>query len=114
MQKIPRVSITPAAAAVIDRLRAENGALLFHQSGGCCDGSAPMCYPAREFRVGASDVWVGTIHDCPFFMNDFQFFLNWLSGNPVLAFLLIALVVEGIAKSVYYFTHRNNSEESDD
>lgn len=46
-------------------------------------------------------------------MNNFQFFLNWLSENPVLAFLLVAIVVEGIAKSVYYVTHRNN-EESDD
>lgn len=70
---VKRVLITPAAAAVVDRLRAENGPLLFHQSGGCCDGSAPMCFPANEFRVGGSDVRVGEIHGCPFYMNDFQF-----------------------------------------
>jgi uncharacterized protein (DUF779 family) len=70
---VKRVLITPAAADVVDRLRAENGPLLFHQSGGCCDGSAPMCFPADEFRVGGSDVRVGEIHGCPFYMNDFQF-----------------------------------------
>ncbi|MBL7784046.1 MAG: DUF779 domain-containing protein [Saprospiraceae bacterium] len=70
---VSRVLITEAAAAVVDRLRADNGPLLFHQSGGCCDGSAPMCFPADEFRVGDSDVRVGEIHGCPFYMNDFQF-----------------------------------------
>lgn len=70
---IKRVLITPAAAEIVDKLRAENGPLLFHQSGGCCDGSAPMCFPTDEFRVGGSDVRVGEIHGCPFYMNDFQF-----------------------------------------
>ena len=70
---IARVLITEAAAAVVDRLRAENGPLLFHQSGGCCDGSSPMCFPEGEFRIGDSDVRVGEIHGCPFYMNDFQF-----------------------------------------
>lgn len=43
-------------------------------------------------------------------MNDFQYFLNWLSENSVLAFLLVAVIVEGIAKSVYYFTHKDSEE----
>lgn len=73
MEKIKRVLVTAAAEAVIERLRAAHGPLLFHQSGGCCDGSAPMCFPQQEFRVGASDVWVGEIAGCPFFMNAFQF-----------------------------------------
>ena len=70
---IERVLVTPAAEAVIDRLRAIHGALLFHQSGGCCDGSAPMCYPAGEFRVGAQDVLMGTIAGCSFYMGAAQF-----------------------------------------
>jgi uncharacterized protein (DUF779 family) len=51
-----RVEVTPAAADLIRRLRAAHGPLMFHQSGGCCDGSAPMCYLAGEFRTGGSDV----------------------------------------------------------
>ncbi|MGW0418143.1 DUF779 domain-containing protein [Streptomyces sp. NPDC003015] len=52
----PRVEITPAAAELLRRLREAHGPLMFHQSGGCCDGSAPMCFPAGEFRTGGSDV----------------------------------------------------------
>lgn len=69
----PRVLVTEAATAILDRLIAEHGPLLFHQSGGCCDGSAPMCYSTSDFRIGSSDVWLGTIHGCPFFMSGFQF-----------------------------------------
>jgi len=53
---IPRVELTPAAAELVRRLREVHGPLMFHQSGGCCDGSAPMCYPDGEFRTGASDL----------------------------------------------------------
>src|SRR5690348_10457711 len=53
---VSRVDVTPAAADLMRRLREQHGALMFHQSGGCCDGSSPMCYPAGEFRVGRSDV----------------------------------------------------------
>ncbi|MFF3660991.1 DUF779 domain-containing protein [Streptomyces olivochromogenes] len=52
----PRVELTPSAAELLWRLRAVHGPLMFHQSGGCCDGSAPMCYPEGEFRTGGSDV----------------------------------------------------------
>jgi len=68
-----RVTAAPSALALIERLRAAHGDLLFHQSGGCCDGSAPMCFPAGEFRVGAQDVLLGTIAGCPFFMGAAQF-----------------------------------------
>ncbi|MBP5895299.1 DUF779 domain-containing protein [Streptomyces scabiei] len=56
MDVVPRVELTPAAADLVRRLRAAHGPLMFHQSGGCCDGSSPMCYPDGEFRTGDSDV----------------------------------------------------------
>jgi len=68
-----RVEITSEAREVIDRLREEHGELMFHQSGGCCDGSSPMCFPLDEFRVGDSDVLLGRIYDCPFYMARDQF-----------------------------------------
>ena len=68
-----RVLVTEAAAQVIRKLKAANGPLLFHQSGGCCDGSSPMCYPRQEFRTGAQDVFLGTIEDTPFFIGANQF-----------------------------------------
>ena len=70
---VSRVSVTPAALALIDMLRAKHGALLFHQSGGCCDGSAPMCFPANEFMVGDVDVKLGEIGGVPFYMSASQF-----------------------------------------
>jgi len=68
-----RVSITPAAADMVRHLRQIHGELLFHQSGGCCDGSAPMCYPANEFRTGGQDVRLGEIEGCAFWMGAAQF-----------------------------------------
>ena len=53
---VERVDVTPEAAELLRRLRAIHGPLMFHQSGGCCDGSAPMCYLAGEFRTGGQDV----------------------------------------------------------
>ncbi len=70
---VVRVSITPAAEAMVDTLRDRHGPLLFHQSGGCCDGSSPMCYPREEFRTGASDVLLGTVAGCPVYMSRAQF-----------------------------------------
>ena len=67
------MSRSPEAEAVIDRLREANGALMFHQSGGCCDGSSPMCFADGDFLVGRSDVWLGEIHGCDFFMACDQF-----------------------------------------
>ena len=68
-----RVASTPAAAALIDRLRAEHGPLMFHQSGGCCDGSAPMCFAEGELLIDDSDVLLGHVHGCPFYMSAFQY-----------------------------------------
>jgi len=61
MHDISRVLITTEAAAVIGQLREKNGELMFHQSGGCCDGSSPMGYPKSEFMVGGSNVWPGEV-----------------------------------------------------
>ena len=61
MNVITRVDATQAALELIARLLAKHGALMFHQSGGCCDGSSPMCYPVGELLVGASDVKLGDI-----------------------------------------------------
>jgi len=68
-----RVLVTDAARAVIESLRSRHGPLMFHQSGGCCDGSAPMCYPAGEFRTGARDVRLGAIAGCEFYIGAAQF-----------------------------------------
>ena len=73
MTDIQRVLATDAALALIAKLAHQHGPLMFHQSGGCCDGSAPMCYPAGEFRVGASDVKLGEIGGAPFYMSAPQF-----------------------------------------
>jgi hypothetical protein len=70
---VERVIATDAALHWIARLSAMHGPLMFHQSGGCCDGSAPMCYPAGEFRTGNSDVLLGAIGGFPFYMNAAQF-----------------------------------------
>jgi len=80
---VSRVSATPAALALIDQLQAKHGALLFHQSGGCCDGSAPMCFPANEFLVGDVDVKLGEIGGMPFYMSQSQF-AYWEHTNLII------------------------------
>lgn len=70
---VERVVATEAAAAMIDKLVRRHGPLMFHQSGGCCDGSAPMCYVQGEFRTGQSDVLLGEIRNCPFWIGAQQF-----------------------------------------
>ncbi len=71
--KPSRVDVSEAAEAVIRRLVAESGPLLFHQSGGCCDGSAPMCFPLGEFKIGERDVLLGEIVGCPWYIGGRQF-----------------------------------------
>ena len=70
---VERVSITLKARQVVDKLRAKHGELIFHQSGGCCDGSAPMCFQKGEFLIGSRDVCLGEIHGCRFYMASDQF-----------------------------------------
>ena len=70
---ITRISTTDSADKLIDELTAEHGELMFHQSGGCCDGSAPMCYTKGEFYLGNADVEIGTVRNTPFYMSAEQF-----------------------------------------
>jgi len=70
---VERVKVTEAAVELIRKLRAAHGPLLFHQSGGCCDGSSPMCYPAGEFRIGQNDVHLGEIEGTPVYIGGKQF-----------------------------------------
>lgn len=70
---VRRVEITEAASEIVTRLKGIHGALMFHQSGGCCDGSAPMCYPDGDFRVGPQDVLLGEIAGCQFYIGASQF-----------------------------------------
>ena len=73
MTAVARVSATPAALQLIGTLQSRYGPLLFHQSGGCCDGSSPMCFPRDDFMIGDSDVLLGEIGGQPFYMNQAQF-----------------------------------------
>jgi len=68
-----QVLATPAALELIDQLRAEHGPVMFYQSGGCCEGSAPMCFPVGEFRIGSRDKKVGEIGGAEFFISPQQF-----------------------------------------
>lgn len=69
----PRVMATEAALGLIAEIRKDHPDILFHQSGGCCDGSSPMCYPAAEFRVGETDVKLGEIGGVPVYISGSQF-----------------------------------------
>jgi uncharacterized protein (DUF779 family) len=74
MQTVPEQVIrTAAAEELMEKLAAKHGPLMFHQSGGCCDGSSPMCYPRGEFLVGDGDVLLATLGDTPFYMSRSQF-----------------------------------------
>lgn len=73
IHNMPKVAITPAAVKVIDRLREQHGPLIFHQSGGCCDGSSPMCFPEGDFFIDDNDELLGEVHDCPYYMSKFQY-----------------------------------------
>jgi uncharacterized protein (DUF779 family) len=70
---VQRVIATPAAEELIAKLKTVHGGLLFHQSGGCCDGSSPMCFLEGDFRIGSSDVRLGEIAGCPVYMGAAQF-----------------------------------------
>ncbi|HEY0267787.1 MAG TPA: DUF779 domain-containing protein [Methyloradius sp.] len=71
--KPSRVTATEAAINLINILKNQHGKLMFHQSGGCCDGSAPMCYPEGEFYLGSADVKIGEVAGVPFYMSVSQF-----------------------------------------
>jgi uncharacterized protein (DUF779 family) len=70
---VKRVLVDKDASALISELKGRFGELMFHQSGGCCDGSSPMCFEKGEFKLGGSDVKLGEIDGCEFWMSKDQF-----------------------------------------
>jgi uncharacterized protein (DUF779 family) len=68
-----RVCVTDTAAALVRQLRQQHGELILHLSGGCCEGSAPMCLRRSGFRIGARDVLLGVVEGCPFYVSAAQF-----------------------------------------
>ena len=70
---VKRVTATEATIELLEKLREKHGPLLFHQSGGCCDGSSPMCYPEGDLMLGTQDLYLGTIGDTPFYINKKQY-----------------------------------------
>ena len=73
MKNIQRVLATQATEDLIKQISEDHGELMFHQSGGCCDGSQPMCFAKDEFKVGSSDVCIGQIGGCEFWMSSDQY-----------------------------------------
>jgi hypothetical protein len=69
----PRVVATEAATVELGRLRAEHGPLMLFQSGGCCDGSSPMCFPDGELLLGPNDLLLGELDGCPFYVDAEQY-----------------------------------------
>ncbi|PXX31579.1 DUF779 domain-containing protein [Arenibacter sp. ARW7G5Y1] len=70
---VNRVSISDRARQVLEQLKSQHGELMFHQSGGCCDGSSPMCFSKGELMLNETDVCLGAIANCPFYMSKDQF-----------------------------------------
>jgi hypothetical protein len=70
---VERLSSTKETEELVQELVEIHGPLVFHQSGGCCDGSAPMCFPRNEFRVGSRDIYLGSIKFQPFFIAEDQY-----------------------------------------
>ncbi|MGC0342509.1 DUF779 domain-containing protein [Streptomyces sp. SLBN-8D4] len=91
--EVPRVELTPAAAELLRRLREAHGPLMFHQSGGCCDGSAPMCFPEGEFRTGGSDVLLAEL-DVPGVGEPVTF---WMSRSQYEVWAHTRLIVDVVA-----------------
>ncbi|TLF45606.1 DUF779 domain-containing protein [Maribacter aurantiacus] len=71
--KTKRVLVSEKAVEVIKELKEKHGELMFHQSGGCCDGSSPMCFPKGELMIDDNDIWLGTIERCEFYISKDQF-----------------------------------------
>jgi len=107
-----RLAITPAAADVLNKIRAQHGPLMFHQSGGCCDGSSPMCYAVGDFIIGSQDVWLGQIDGCDFWMSGDQF-EYWqhthltIDVTPVTIFFAnISLLIRVVNPNINAITNR--------
>ncbi|MEG0472230.1 MAG: DUF779 domain-containing protein [Solibacillus sp.] len=70
---VERVVATDATIALIAKLKTRHGPVMFHQSGGCCDGSSPMCYPDGDLIIGNQDILLGYIGESPFYMHKNQY-----------------------------------------
>jgi uncharacterized protein (DUF779 family) len=70
---VAQVVATDATLALLEELKGRHGPLMFHQSGGCCDGSAPMCFPQGDFLLGDNDVHLGDIGGVPFYISESQY-----------------------------------------
>lgn len=111
-----RVKVTEAAKTVIDTLVATHGELMFHQSGGCCDGSSPMCFEKGELMINETDIWLGTIHNCNFYMSADQFeywkhtqlTVDIIEGRGSSFSLEIPLGIRFIIKSRIYSDQESN------
>lgn len=73
MEKYKRVEITAEAEEVVQQLKEQHGELIFHQSGGCCDGSSPMLLPKEDFYIDDNDMLLGEVGGIPFYMSHDQF-----------------------------------------
>jgi uncharacterized protein len=121
MKEVERVKVTDEAKKVIAELRAKHGELMFHQSGGCCDGSSPMCYEKGDFLVGPADVWLGEIEGCDFYIakDQFEFFkhteltIDVTPGRGASFSLEIPLGLRFVTKSrVFSFEESQNLVET--
>ena len=83
MDAVQRVVATEAALRLIGKLRDKHGDVMFHQSGGCCDGSSPMCFPSGELLLGPNDLLLGELDGCPFYIDADQY-ERWNSPALVL------------------------------
>ena len=70
---VERVVATEDALQLIESLKSIHGSIMFYQSGGCCDGSSPMCYKDGDFKTGSSDIYLGSIGDSPFYIHKMQY-----------------------------------------
>jgi uncharacterized protein (DUF779 family) len=70
---VERVVATNKALVFIEHMKKIHGSIMFYQSVGCCDGSAPMCYAEGEFKIGSTDTYLGSIGDAPFYMHKSQY-----------------------------------------
>lgn len=99
-KQFSRVSATPAALKLLREIVADHGPVMFHQSGGCCDGSSPMCYPQGEFLIGDNDVKLGEIDGAPF----------WISGGQAEAWANSDILIDVVAGRGGMFSLDNGRE----
>ena len=104
-----KVTATPAALALLAEIVAEHGSVLFHQSGGCCDGSSPMCYREGEFLIGDNDVKLGEIGGAPFYIDSDQY-ERW--NRPVFVLDVAPEPPEGFSLAAPGGTHFVSRTES--